>query len=220
MYPKSDWIDVAQLLNWMDGMDHRAGWGIEHLTELKKVQWLLIHFKTFLFNCILSQDLCVHFCLVASCEYFMFGCIFILRDFCVGCIFTGDLLCWLHLHWRLEGFATCHLSPQIAQPGFALESFSVSCIHRVYVLRVCVYTICTFKMYMYTPCAHIVCTYVCTVCTYCVYIRIHPVHVLHIHMYCLGGVLVEGLRIRLTSDYSVEAAPGRDGYISLYTTAC
>ena len=98
MYPKSDWIDVAQLLNWMDGMDHRAGWGIEHLTELKKVQWLLIHFKTFLFNCILSQDLCVHFCLVASCEYFMFGCIFI-RDLClvassleiccVGCIFTG-----------------------------------------------------------------------------------------------------------------------------------
>ena len=59
-----------------------------------------------------------------------------------------------------------------------------------------------------------------TVCTYCMYIRIHPVHVLRVHTYCLGGVLLEGLRIRLTSDYSVEAAPGRDGYISLYTTAC
>ena len=171
MYPKSDWIDVAQLLNWMDGMDHRAGWGIEHLTELKKVQWLLIHFKTFLFNCILSQDLCVHFCLVASCEYFMFGCIFILRDFCVGCIFilgdfcvgcifTGDLLCWLHLHWRfvvlvassLEIGGLCHVPP------FTTDCPAWLCPRII--LRI-----------LYTPCVRIVCTYIYTLYMYCVYIR-------------------------------------------------
>ena len=55
-------------------------------------------------------------------------------------------------------------------------------------------------------CTYYVHTYVYTMCTYYVYIRIHPVHVLRVHTYCLGGVLLEGLRIRLTSDYSVEAA--------------
>ena len=173
MYPKSDWIDVAQLLNWMDGMDHRAGWGIEHLTELKKVQWLLIHFKTFLFNCILSQDLCVHFCLVASCEYYMFGCIFILRDFCVGCIFIlGDFCvgCIFTGDWRALPRATFH---------HRLPSLALPSNHSPYL----VYTVCTYYVYeytpcvritcirMYTPCAHITCTYAYTLYMYCVYIH-------------------------------------------------
>ena len=130
---------------------------------------------------------------------------------CVGCIFTGD--------WRALPRATFHHRlPSLALPSNHSPYLVYTvCAYYVYAYTTCVRITC---IRMYTPCAHITCTYAYTVCTYCVYIRIHPVHVLHVHTYCLGGVLLEGLRIRLTSDYSVEAAPGRDGYISLYTTAC
>ena len=101
---------------------------------------------------------------------------------------------WLHLHWRLQGFATRHLSPQIASP------------------RLCPRIILCM---LYISCIRITC------------IRIHRVYVLRVYTYCLGGVLLEGLRIRLTSHYSVEAAADlwlhliiHNGLLTFPTTRC
>ena len=122
-----------------------------------------------------------------------------------GCIFI----------WEIVGL--CHAPPFTTDcparlcPRIILR---ILYVHRVYVLRVYVYTVFTHYVCTYTPCVRIM------------YIRIHRVYVLRVHTYCLGGVLLEGLRIRLTSDYSVEAAGGwlhliiHNGLLTFPTSRC
>ena len=117
------------------------------------------------------------------------------------CIFTGDFLdaSSQEIFWMHLHLGDCRALPR-ATFHHRLPGKALPSNHTPYLVR--------------TPCLRIT------------YIRIHRVYVLRVHTYCLGGVLLEGLRIRLTSDYSVEAAGGwlhliiHNGLLTFPTTRC